>query len=225
MRKLVGGTFLTVDGVMQAPGGPDEDREGGFEHGGWSVNYWDDVMGQIIVEATLQADALLLGRKTYEIFAAHWPRVSGDDPIAAKLNSVPKYVASRTLDEVTWNNSRLISGDVAEEVAGLKEQPGGEIQVTGSGDLIQTLIEHDLVDEYRLWVFPVVLGEGKRLFARGTVPAGLKLVDTKTSSTGVAIHTYERAGALQYGSFAVDEQHVSQDLWQGQPPSEPSAIG
>jgi len=225
MRKLVVGTFLTVDGVMQAPGGPDEDREGGFEHGGWSVNYWDDVMGQIIVEATLQADALLLGRKTYEIFAAHWPRVSGDDPIAAKLNSVPKYVASRTLDEVTWNNSRLISGDVAEEVAGLKEQPGGEIQVTGSGDLIQTLIEHDLVDEYRLWVFPVVLGEGKRLFARGTVPAGLKLVDTKTSSTGVAIHTYERAGALQYGSFAVDEQHVSQDLWQGQPPSEPSAIG
>ena len=225
MRKLVVGTFLTVDGVMQAPGGPDEDRDGGFEHGGWSVNYWDDVMGQIIVEATLQADALLLGRKTYEIFAAHWPRVSGDDPIAAKLNSVPKYVASRTLDDVTWNNSTLIRGDVAKEVAKLKDEPGGEIQVHGSGDLIQTLIEHDLVDEYRLWVFPVVLGEGKRLFARGTVPAGLKLVDTKTSSTGVAIHTYERAGALQYGSFAVDEQHVSQDLWQGQPPSEPSAIG
>ena len=173
MRKLVVGTFLTVDGVMQAPGGPDEDREGGFNHGGWSVNYWDDVMGQIIVESTLQAGALLLGRKTYDIFAAHWPLVSGDDPVAAKLNSMPKYVASRTLDEVTWNNSTLIRGDVAEAVAELKGQPGGEIQVTGSGDLIQTLIEHDLVDEYRLWVFPVVLGEGKRLFATGAVPAAL----------------------------------------------------
>jgi len=214
MRKLVVGTFLTVDGVMQAPGGPDEDREGGFEHGGWSVEFWDDIMGQIIVEATLRAGALLLGRKTYEIFAAHWPRVSGDDPIAAKLNSVPKYVASRTLDEVTWNNSTLIRGDIAEAVGRLKEQPGGEIQVTGSGDLIQTLMEHDLVDEYRLWTFPVVIGEGKRLFARGTLPAALRLVDTKTSSTGVAIHTYERAGELRYGSFAVDEQHVSQELWQ-----------
>lgn len=214
MRKLVVGTFLTVDGVMQAPGGPDEDREGGFEHGGWSVNYWDDVMGQIIVEKTLQAGALLLGRKTYEIFAAHWPRVSGDDPIASKLNSMPKHVASRTLHEVRWNNSTLIKGDVADAVAKFKDGPGDEIQVTGSGDLIQTLMEHDLVDEYRLWIFPVVIGEGKRLFARGTVPAALKLVDTKTSSTGVAIHTYERVGELQCGSFAVDEQHVSQDLWQ-----------
>ena len=213
MRKLVVGTFLTVDGIMQAPGGPDEDRDGGFEHGGWSVNYWDDVMGQIIVEATLEAGALLLGRKTYEIFAAHWPRVSGDDPIAAKLNSVPKYVASRTLDHVAWNNSTLVKGDVAKEVAKLKDEPGGEIQVHGSGDLIQTLIEHELVDEYRLWVFPVVLGKGKRLFARGAIPASLRLVDTKTSSTGVVILTYERAGELRYGSFAVDEQHVSQDLW------------
>src|SRR3970040_1649093 len=132
-------------------------------------------MGQIIVEATLQADALLLGRKTYEIFAAHWPRVSGDDPIAAKLNSVSKYVASRTLDHVAWNNSTLVKGDVAKEVAKLKDEPGGEIQVHGSGDLIQTLIEHDLVDEYRLWVFPVVLGKGKRLFALGTLPVALKL--------------------------------------------------
>jgi dihydrofolate reductase len=213
MRRLVVGTFVTVDGVMQAPGGPDEDREGGFEHGGWSVNYWDEVMGQLITESTLQAGALLLGRKTYEIFAAHWPRVSDDDPVAAKLNSVPKYVASRTLKEVTWNNSKLIEGDVAEAVARLKERPGGEIQVTGSGDLIQTLMEHDLVDEYRLWVFPVVAGGGKRLFARGALPAALRLVDTKTSSTGVAIHTYERAGELQCGSFAVDEQQVSQDLW------------
>ena len=213
MRKLVVGTFLTVDGVMQAPGGPDEDREGGFEHGGWSVNYWDDVMGQIITESTVQAGVLLLGRKTYEIFAAHWPRVSDDDPVAAKLNSVPKYVASRTLDQATWNNTTLIRGDVAEAVAKLKEQPGGEIQVHGSGDLIQTLMKHDLVDEYRLWVFPVLLGKGKRLFAEGTIPGGLKLVETKTFSTGVAIHTYERAGELHCGSFAVDEEHVSQDLW------------
>jgi dihydrofolate reductase len=205
MRNLVVGTFLTVDGVMQAPGGPDEDREGGFEHGGWSFHYWDDDMGQLIVESTLQAGALLLGRKTYEIFAAHWPHVGGDDPVAAKLNSVPKYVASRSLDEVTWSNSTLIQGDVAEAVARLKEEPGDEIQVTGSGELAQTLIEHDLVDEYRLWVFPLVLGEGKRLFARGTIPAGLKLVDTRTSTTGVAIHTYERAGEVQYGSFALEQ--------------------
>jgi len=213
MRKLVVGTFLTVDGVMQAPGGPDEDREGGFEHGGWSVNYWDDVMGQIITESTLQGDALLLGRKTYEIFAAHWPNVSGDDPIAAKLNSMPKYVASRTLDEVTWNNATMLRGDVAGAVAELKKQPGGAIQVTGSGDLIQTLMEHDLVDEYQLWVFPVVLGEGKRLFARGAMPAALKLVDTKTSSTGVAIQTYVRAGAIPYGSFEVDVQGKAEALW------------
>jgi dihydrofolate reductase len=213
MRKLVVGTFLTVDGVMQAPGGPDEDREGGFEHGGWSVNYWDEVMGGLIVESTLEAGALLLGRKTYDIFAAHWPHVGDHDPIAAKLNSMPKYVASRTIDKVTWNNSTLIKGDVASAVAALKEQAGGEIQVTGSGDLIQTLIEHDLVDEYRLWVFPVVLGEGKRLFATGAVPAALKLVDTKTSSTGVAIHTYERAGAVQFGSFEVDEQGEAAALW------------
>jgi dihydrofolate reductase len=213
MRKLVIGTFLTVDGVMQAPGGPDEDREGGFEHGGWSVNYWDDVMGQRIMEQMVEAGALLLGRKTYEIFAAHWPRVEGDDPVAAKLNGLPKYVASRTLKEVTWNNSTLIGGDVAEAVGALKREAGGEIQVHGSGDLAQTLIERDLIDEFRLWVFPVVLGQGKRLFARGTVPAALTLVDTKTSSTGVGIHTYHRGGNIPYGSFAVDEQGGASKLW------------
>jgi dihydrofolate reductase len=205
MRKLVVGTFITVDGVMQAPGGPEEDRDGGFEHGGWSVNYWDDVMGEWITESTLRAGALLLGRRTYEIFAAHWPHVSDDDPVAAKLNSVPKYVASRTLDDVTWNNSTLTEGDVAEAVAALKEEQGDEIQVTGSGELIQTLMEHDLVDEYHLWVFPVVVGEGKRLFARGARPGALTLVDTKVSTTGVAIHTYERAGDLQTGSFALEQ--------------------
>jgi dihydrofolate reductase len=205
MSKLVVGTFLSLDGVMQGPGGPDEDREGGFEHGGWSAGYWDDVMGPIIDEWTNQADGLLLGRKTYEIFAAHWPRVSGeDDPIAAKLNSVPKYVVSRTLDTVEWNNSTLLQGEIAEEVGKLKDQPGTEIQVTGSGQLIQTLMKRDLVDEYRLWIFPVLLGSGKRLFADGTIPAGLKLADTKISTTGVAIHSYERAGEIAYGSFALE---------------------
>jgi dihydrofolate reductase len=213
MGKLVVGTFLTVDGVMQAPGGPEEDREGGFQHGGWSVNYWDDGIGQIIMNWTLGAGALLLGRKTYEIFAAHWPMVSDDDPVAAKLNSMPKYVASRTLSDVTWNNATLIAGDVAEAVAALKKQGEAEIQVHGSGGLIQTLLKHDLVDEFRLWVFPVVLGQGKRLFAGGAMPGALKLVDTKTASTGVVIHTYRRAGAIDYGSFAVDEQGETAKLW------------
>lgn len=205
MRKLVVGTFLTVDGVMQGPGGPEEDRDGGFEHGGWLVPLFDEGMGQLIVEWTNRADALLLGRRTYEIFAAHWPHVPDEDPVAAKLNSVPKYVASRTLESVDWNNSTLLTGDIAEEVGKLKDQAGMEIQVTGSGELIQTLMSNDLVDEYRLWIFPVLLGRGKRLFAGGTIPAGLRLVDTKTSSTGVAIHTYERAGALEYGSFALEQ--------------------
>lgn len=213
MRKLVVGTFVTVDGVMQAPGGADEDREGGFESGGWSVNFWDEIMGGIVRESTLNGGALLLGRKTYDIFAAHWPKVTGDDPVAAKLNSMPKYVASRTLNEVTWNNSTLIHGDVAEAVRKLKEDDGGEIQVTGSGDLIQTLLANDLVDEFVLWVFPVVVGKGKRLFASGTVPGALKLVDTKVSTTGVTISTYARAGAIEYGTFEVDEHGEAAAIW------------
>lgn len=209
MAKLVVGTFLTLDGVMQAPGGPGEDRDGGFEHGGWTVPYFNDEMGQIMTGWIEEATALLLGRKTYEIFAAYWPRVTDDqDPVASKLNSVPKYVASRTLDTVDWNNSTLIKGDVAEEVARLKQESAGEIQVAGSGELIHTLMKHDLVDEYRLWVFPVLIGKGKRLFADGTIPGGLRLVDTRTSSTGVASHTYERAGKLEYGSFALEEESV-----------------
>jgi dihydrofolate reductase len=203
MGRLVVGTFLTLDGVMQAPGGPDEDREGGFEHGGWSVSYFDERMGQVMDEWVGRADALLLGRKTYQIFAAHWPRVPGDDPMAVKLNGVLKYVASRTLKTVTWNNTVLLGPDVAGEVAALKREPG-EIQVAGSGALIQTLMKHDLVDAYRLWIFPVVLGSGKRLFAEGTVPAGLRLVEMVTSTTGVVLHAYERAGRVTYGSFALE---------------------
>lgn len=204
MRELVVNTFMTLDGVMHAPGGPDEDPTGGFEHGGWSVNYWDDLMGQQMGATMSNPFALLLGRRTYEIFAAHWPHIA-DDPAADALNSATKYVASRTLDEVEWANSILLSNDVVEDVRKLKDGTGPEIQVHGSSDLLQTLIEHDLVDRYRLWTFPLVLGTGKRLFGDGTIPAGLRLRDTTTSSTGVVIATYEPAGEIDYGSFALDE--------------------
>jgi dihydrofolate reductase len=203
MRKLSVNTFLTLDGVMQAPGGPEEDPTGGFTHGGWSFNYWDDLMGQVMGESMSRPFDLLLGRKTYEIFAAHWPYAT--DPAAEALNNATKYVASRTLDAVEWQNSSLLEGDVAEAVARLKEEDGPEIQIHGSGNLIQTLLQHDLVDEYRLWIFPVVLGSGKRLFADGALPRGLKLVDSKTSTTGVLIATYAHRGEVEYGSFALEE--------------------
>ena len=212
MRKLVVSTFLTLDGVMQAPGGPGEDPSGGFTHEGWSVNYWDDLMGQVMGEFMAKPFDLLLGRKTYEIFAAHWPRVK-DDPTAAVLNNAKKYVASRTLRAVDWQNSVLLEGGVTTAVAGLKEQPGPEIQIHGSSNLLQTLIKAGLVDEYHVWTFPVLLGSGKRLFADGTIPIGLKLVDTKTSTTGVVIATYEPAGEVPYGSFEVDVQGQTSKLW------------
>jgi dihydrofolate reductase len=212
MRKLLTNTFVTVDGVVQAPGGSQEDTSGGFRHGGWSVNYWDDGMGEIITQSMSKPFDLLLGRKTYEIFAAHWPFVA-DDPVADALNGARKFVASRSLKSVEWNNATLITGDVAEYVARLKDASGPEIQIHGSGELIQTLLKRDLIDEYRLWIFPVVLGEGKRLFASGTLPAALRLADAKTSSTGVAIHTYERAGAIEYGSFEVDVEGETSKLW------------
>jgi dihydrofolate reductase len=201
MRKLAINTFMSLDGVMQAPGGPEEDPSGGFTQGGWSVSYWDDVMMGQMAEA--DPYELLLGRGTYEIFAAHWPYDEG--PIADRLNSIRKHVASTTLERVEWSNSTLISGDVAEYVAKLKDQDGPEIQVHGSPGLIQTLLEHDLIDEFRLWIFPLVIGTGKRLFGDGTIPAGLKLVDSKVSTTGVTITTYERAGDIEPGSFALDE--------------------
>jgi len=203
MRKLILSTFLTLDGVMQAPGGPEEDPTGGFTHGGWSVNHWDEAMGEWMAETMGGSFDLLLGRRTYEIFAAHWPYST--DPAAEQLNSATKYVASKTLDSVDWSNSILLEGDAAEEVAKLKQQNGPEIQVHGSSDLIQTLLEHDLVDELRLLIFPVVLGSGKRLFEEGAVPAGLKLADSRTSSTGVVYAQYERAGDVEYGSMAFDE--------------------
>jgi dihydrofolate reductase len=205
MRKLVVTTFLTLDGVMQAPGGPEEDADGRFEHGGWSVGYWDERMGELALEIHLAAGGVLFGRKTYEILGAHWPRVGDDDPMAAKLNGVPKYVASRTLDELAWSNSALLDGDVPDAVARLKAEDGDPLLVIGSSELVQTLIQHDLVDTFTIWTFPVVLGEGKRLFGDGTIPAGLELTDIETSTTGVTVATYERAGEIEFGSFALDE--------------------
>ncbi|WP_381796398.1 dihydrofolate reductase family protein [Streptomyces niveus] len=205
MRKLMVTTFVSLDGVMQGPGGADEDRDGGFEHGGWSVPHFGADLIERMTTVVRRADALLLGRRTYDIFAATWPLAEADDPIGSKMNGVRKYVASRTLDTVSWQNSTLLTGDVAEAVRALKQDSGasggGEIQVHGSGDLIQTLIELDLVDEFHVVVFPVLVGSGKRLFGRGTVPAGLKLLDTARSDSGVVISTYARAGELGYGAM------------------------
>jgi dihydrofolate reductase len=209
MRKLVAGTFVTLDGVMQAPGGPDEDREGGFIHGGWLVPYFDEKFLQIMTEWSQQAGAFLLGRKTYEIFAASWPNSTDPaDEIATVLNTRPKFVASRTLDKVTWNNSHLLKNDVTGEIAKLKAQEGGEIQVHGSSDLLQTLLKHHLIDTLRIWQFPVVLGTGKRLFGAGTIPCSFQLVDTQQTATGAVLHVYERAGGLRYGEVEVGQETV-----------------
>ncbi len=203
MRKLIVSTFLTLDGVMQAPGGPEEDDSGGFAHGGWSVSYWDDRMGEVMGAAMSVPFDLVLGRRTYDIFAAYWPHAS-EEQGAKPLNDATKHVASRSRPTLEWRNSVLIEGDAAEGVAALKQQDGPELQVHGSGDLVQTLLRHGLVDEYRLWVFPLVIGSGKRLFADGTVPAALRLVDSQVSTTGVVMGRYEPAGEIVTGSFALD---------------------
>jgi len=209
MRKLVVGTFVTLDGVMQAPGGPNEDRDGGFRHGGWLVPYFDEKIGEIMTEWTKRVGAFVLGRKTYEIFAASWPKSTDPaDEIANALNTRPKFVASRTLDKVDWSNPILLRGDVAEEVAKLKAQEGDEIQVHGSGDLLQTLLKHDLIDTLRIWQFPVVVGIGKRLFGAGTIPRSFRLVDTQLATTGAVLHVYERAGDLKYGEVEVGQETV-----------------
>jgi dihydrofolate reductase len=201
MRPLIVNTFLTLDGVMQAPGGPEEDPTGGFTLGGWAAPYFDEEMLTRIGES---ADyELLLGRGTYDIFAAHWPYDEG--PIADHLNRTRKHVASRTLQRVDWNNSTLITGDVAGYVDALKREDGPEIQVHGSVGLIQTLLRHDLIDEYRLWIFPVALGTGKRFFGDGTIPAALELVDSTTSMTGVAVNIYRRGGRVEPGMMGFED--------------------
>jgi dihydrofolate reductase len=203
MRKLVVNTFASLDGVMQAPGGPEEDPTGGFELGGWSVPFWDDHMGKVMSEFMGKPFDMILGRKTYEIFAAHWPH--SDEPGAAELNRAKKYVASRTLESLDWENSTLLGGDVGDAVARLKKEEGPELQVHSSSDLIQTLLRHDLVDEFRVWIFPVVLGSGKRLFGEGAPPRTLNLVDSQVSSTGVVMATYQPGGDVKPGSFALEE--------------------
>jgi dihydrofolate reductase len=201
MTTLAVNAFVSLDGVIQAPGGPHEDPTGGFTKGGWAVNYFDDEMMDRISGA--EPYELLLGRGTYEIFAAHWPYDEG--PIADHLNSTRKHVASTTLDRVEWNNSILISGDIAEYVEALKREEGPEIQVHGSPGLTQTLLEHDLIDEFRMWIFPLALGTGKRLFGDGTIPVALRLVANSVSKTGVTINTYARAGEIEIGEMDFED--------------------
>lgn len=202
MRKLIVLSFISLDGVMQAPGGPEEDPTGGFRHEGWVVGYFDDFLINVMIKQTSKPFDLLLGRKTYDIFAAYWPYANAsENPFAAKLNNAKKYVASRTLGKLDWNNSELVKGDVGKEIKKLKEQEGPEIQVHGSGNLIQTLLKLDLVDELWLKIFPVTLGTGKKLFADGTIPAGLKLIESEVSPSGVIVASYGRAGEVKTGSF------------------------
>src|SRR5262245_5874685 len=186
MRKLIVSTFLSVDGVMQAPGGPEEDESDGFALGGWSVTYWDPVVDDAMTEAMSVPFDLLLGRRTYDIFAAYWPDAPAEAG-AKPLNDATKYVVSRGRPMLGWGPSVLIGGDAAEAIAELKRGDGPELQVHGSGNLIQSLLRNDLVDEFRLWVFPVVIGSGRRLFSDGTVPAGLRLIASTVSGSGVVI--------------------------------------
>lgn len=199
MRKIIVLSFITLDGVMQAPGGPEEDMSGGFEYGGWTVPYFDDFSGQIMAEQMGRPFDLLLGRKTYDIFAGYWPQ--HDNEVGAPLNNARKYVASNTLEKLEWNNSILLGKNVVEEIQKLKEQDGPDLHVHGSGNFIQTLLKHDLVDELWLKVFPITLGTGKRLFAEGTMPAAFTLEESKVSPKGVIIANYKRAGEVKTGSF------------------------
>lgn len=201
MRKLIVNEFLSLDGVMQGPGDPDEDRSGRFAHGGWQMRFFDDDFAKVAFEGMAETDAYLFGRRTYEIMAAYWPAQPDDAPFAASLNGLPKYVASTTLSEpLEWRNSTLLQGDVAKAVAELKGQPGKNIVVLGSGELVQTLMENDLIDEYGLMIHPIVLGNGKRLFRDGRPKLPLRLVRSMTSGTGVLITTYEPEPAQEGGA-------------------------
>ncbi len=210
MGKLTLTTFVTLDGVYQAPGGPDEDRRGGFEHGGWSFPYADEDFGRFVDEAFGRAGAFLLGRRTYEIFAGYWPKVTDPaDPVASKLNSLPKYVVSSSLTQPEWAGTTVLAGalekDLEKEVADLKERTEGEVQIHGSGALARSLLALDLVDTVHLLTFPVVLGSGLRLFAEGSVPTAFRHVEGRITSRGVSIQTYELAGRPTYGSYELPE--------------------
>lgn len=195
--------FLTLDGVIQAPGGPEEDISGGFPHGGWSFPYGDEDFIRFVTEVFDRADAFLLGRRTYDIFASYWPKVTDPaDPIASRLNSLPKYVASSTLTAADWQGTEIIGReDLVKDVTALKERPGRELQLHGSAGLAQSLMEHELIDTLHLLTFPVTLGTGKRLFAEGGLPTAFRHTGARTTSKGVAIHTYECDGRPEYGSY------------------------
>lgn len=203
MRKLVVLSFITLDGVMQAPGGPEEDPTGGFKYGGWVFPYFDDLAGQVMNEQMGHSFDLLLGRKTYEIFSAYWP-YQKDSIIAHRLNNAKKYVVSTTLNKLDWAGTTLISNDVAHEIKKLKEIERPDLHVHGSGNLIQTLLKHNLVDELWLKIFPITLGNGKRLFAEGTIPQAFKLSKNEVTTTGVIFASYIREGAVKTGTFASD---------------------
>lgn len=206
MGKLTLTQFVTLDGVYQAPGGPEEDRRNGFEHGGWTVPYADEDFGRFVTEVFDRVDAFLLGRRTYEIFAGYWPKVT--DPanaIASKLNSLPKYVASSSLTQPEWHNTTVFAGDLEKEVADLKERTEGEVQIHGSGALAQSLLALDLIDTVHLLTFPVVLGTGFRLFAQGLVPTAFRHAGGRITSRGVSIQTYELDGRPTYGSYDLPE--------------------
>ncbi|MFJ4777151.1 dihydrofolate reductase family protein [Streptomyces sp. NPDC088762] len=203
MGKLTLTTFVTLDGVMQAPGGPDEDRSGGFEYGGWLVPFADEEMGQFITEVFGRVEAFLLGRRTYEIFASYWPQHDDPaDPVAGNLNRLPKYVASTTLKEPQWGPATVLDGEqLQSEIVRVKDTLEGELQVHGSGALAQWLLARDLVDEMNLLVFPVFLGAGRRLFPTGGLPTAFELTASRTTSAGTAIHSYRPKGRATFGSF------------------------
>ena len=208
MRKVIAAAFLSLDGVMQAPGGPEEDPTGGFLHGGWTFHYWDDLMGEVMGKTMAEPFDLLLGRKTYEIFAAHWPELHGH-PIADKFNAATKYVATSSQAPLSWKNSVAIR-DAAVEVQRLKQGEGPHLLVQGSSVLVQTLLANDLIDQFNLMVFPLLLGRGKKFFGPGAMPAALKLVESKVSTTGVTMNTYMRGGSIRTGSFALAEPSAAE---------------
>ncbi|ESW81467.1 MULTISPECIES: dihydrofolate reductase family protein [unclassified Mesorhizobium] len=204
MRKIIAATFVSLDGVMQAPGGPQEDPVGGFKFGGWTFHYWDDVMGAAMGETFSKPFALLLGRKTYDIFAAHWP-YQKNDPIADSFNAVTKYVATHRPDSLSWQNSQPLGSDVVATLRRMKQEDGPDLLIQGSSELIQTLLANDLIDEISLLIFPLVLGKGKKLFGSGTIPAAFKLTRSQASTTGVLMASYERSGEIKTGSFATEQ--------------------
>lgn len=198
MRKIIVLTFITLDGVMQALGGPKEDTSGDFKYGGWTVPYFDDFTGNVMTEQMKQPFSLLLGRKTFEIFASYWPQHSGAWP---GINEATKYVVSHTLKKHTWSNTVFVGDNVVKELKNLKQQDGPDLYVYGSGNLVQTLLTHDLVDELWLKIFPITLGQGKRLFADGTIPKAFRLIESKVSPSGVVFVNYKRFGEVETGSF------------------------